>query len=186
MNLLNEIIWLKNKHKLRKIKFLFLDIDGVLTDGGLWYDANGNVIKCFDVQDGLGIKLLQENGVEVIFISGGQGGSSEIRAKILGIKICLVGVKNKSNALKNLQTKFKINKEDSAYVGDDLNDISVKPLVSLLLAPKSANKIFKNHTHLTLSKEGGKGAIRELSDRILEAKGYLQKYNCKGWVESNY
>ena len=102
-----EIKWRLLFKKLRKIEYLILDVDGVLTDGGLWYDANGNVIKCFDVQDGLGIKLLQENGVEVIFISGGQGGSSEIRAKILGIKICLVGVKNKSNALKNLQTKFK-------------------------------------------------------------------------------
>ena len=80
--------WWRLGKRLRQIKLLVLDVDGVLTDGGLWFDANGQLIKRFDVRDGLGIRLLQKAGIEIAFLSGGQGGATEVRAHQLGI--CLL------------------------------------------------------------------------------------------------
>ena len=84
-----KFLWILNKKKLQRIKLLVLDVDGVLTDGGLFLSSTGELIKKFNVKDGLGIKLLQHNNIEVAFLSGGAGGSSEIRAKQLNINIVL-------------------------------------------------------------------------------------------------
>ena len=92
---IGELKWMSKKKALSKIKLLALDVDGVLTDGGLWIDSNGGVQKRFDVRDGLGIRLLQEEGLILAFLSGGVGGATEIRARQLGIEHCLIGIKNK-------------------------------------------------------------------------------------------
>ena len=95
--------WLRLRGRLRRITLLVLDVDGVLTDGGLWFDADGRLTKRFDVKDGLGIRLLQQAGLEIAFLSGGQGGATEIRARQLGIRHCLVGIRDKPAALGKLQ-----------------------------------------------------------------------------------
>ena len=84
--------WWLLRHRLRRIRLLVLDVDGVLTDGGLWFDADGRLSKRFDVRDGLGIRLLQQTGLEIALLSGGQGGATEVRARQLGIQHCLVGI----------------------------------------------------------------------------------------------
>jgi 3-deoxy-D-manno-octulosonate 8-phosphate phosphatase (KDO 8-P phosphatase) len=117
---------------------LVLDVDGVLTDGGLWFDASGQLIKRFDVRDGLGIRLLQQTGVEIAFLSGGQGGATEVRARQLGIQHCLVGIKDKPEALLQLQQQLGIDMAETGFVGDDLNDLAVRPVVGLLMAPADA------------------------------------------------
>ena len=96
-------------------------------------------MKKFNVKDGLGIKLLQGVGIEIVFMSGGSGGAAEERAKQLGIKSCLVGVKDKYRELRTLQQEMKVTKSDTIYVGDDINDLVVKPLVNLLFAPSNAS-----------------------------------------------
>ena len=103
-------LWWRIGKRLRQIKLLVLDVDGVLTDGGLWFDASGQLIKRFDVRDGLGIRLLQQAGVEIAFLSGGQGGATEVRARQLGIQHCLVGIKDKPEALLRLQQRLGVNR----------------------------------------------------------------------------
>ena len=100
---MNELSWWLLRRHLRSIQLLVLDVDGVLTDGGLWLDAKGNLSKRFDVRDGLGIRLLQEEGLHIAFLSGGLGGATEARARQLGITHCLVGIKDKPAALCTLQ-----------------------------------------------------------------------------------
>ena len=125
--------WWFLRRRLRRIQLLVLDVDGVLTDGGLWFDAEGRLSKRFDVRDGLGIRLLQQAGLEIALLSGGQGGATEVRARQLGIAHCLVGIKDKPQALAELQQQVGVSSEQTAFVGDDLNDLAVRPAVELLL-----------------------------------------------------
>ena len=163
--------WWRIGKRLRQIKLLVLDVDGVLTDGGLWFDASGQLTKRFDVRDGLGIRLLQQAGVEIAFLSGGQGGATEVRAHQLGIEHCLVGIKDKPEALLKLQQQLGIDSSETAFVGDDLNDLAVRPVVGLLIAPADACTPVRLGAHAVLRKRGGHGAIRELAETILQARG---------------
>ena len=177
--------WWRIGKRLRQIKLLVLDVDGVLTDGGLWFDATWQLTKRFDVRDGLGIRLLQQAGVEIAFLSGGQGGATEMRAHQLGIKHCLVGIKNKPEALLQLQQQLRIDSSETAFVGDDLNDLAVRPVVGLLIAPADACAPVRLGAHAVLRKRGGHGAIRELAETILQARGRWQNLKRDGWRDRN-
>ena len=177
--------WWRIGKRLRQIKLLVLDVDGVLTDGGLWFDASGQLTKRFDVRDGLGIRLLQQSGVEIAFLSGGQGGATEVRAHQLGIKHCLVGIKDKPEALLQLQQQLGIDSSETAFVGDDLNDLAVRPVVGLLIAPADACAPVRLGAHAVLRKRGGHGAIRELAETILQARGRWQTLKRDGWRDRN-
>ena len=163
--------WWRLGKQLRRIKLLVLDVDGVLTDGGLWLDAKGQLIKRFDVRDGLGIRLLQQTGVKIAFLSGGQGGATEVRARQLGIQHCLVGIKDKPEAVLQLQQQLGIHMAETSFVGDDLNDLAVRPVVGLLMAPADACAPVRQGAHAVLRNKGGHGAIRELAERILQSRG---------------
>ena len=106
--------WWSLRQRLARIQLLVLDVDGVLTDGGLWFDASGQLIKRFDVRDGLGIRLLQQAGLQLAFLSGGQGGATQVRAQQLGIAHCLVGIKDKPAALTTLQNQLGVSPERTA------------------------------------------------------------------------
>jgi 3-deoxy-D-manno-octulosonate 8-phosphate phosphatase (KDO 8-P phosphatase) len=177
--------WWWIRTRLRRIKLLVLDVDGVLTDGGLWFDASGQLIKRFDVRDGLGIRLLQQTGVEIAFLSGGQGGATEVRARQLGIQHCLVGIKDKPEALLQLQHELKIDIAETGFVGDDLNDLAVRPVVGLLMAPADACAPVRHGAHAVLKNKGGHGAIRELAERILQTRGRWQNLKRDGWRDRN-
>ena len=177
--------WWRIGKRLRQIKLLVLDVDGVLTDGGLWFDASGQLTKRFDVRDGLGIRLLQQAGVEIVFLSGGQGGATEVRAHQLGIEHCLVGIKDKPEALLQLQQQLGIDSSETAFVGDDLNDLAVRPVVGLLIAPADACAPVRLGAHAVLRKRGGHGAIRELAETILQARGRWQNLKRNGWRDRN-
>ena len=182
---MREWRWWRLGKQLKRIKLLVLDVDGVLTDGGLWFDANGQLIKRFDVRDGLGIRLLQQTGIEIAFLSGGQGGATEVRARQLGIQHCLVGIKDKPEALIQLQQRLGINIAETAFVGDDLNDLAVRPFVGLLIAPADACAPVREGAHAVLRKRGGHGAIRELAERILQTRGRWQNLKRDGWRNRN-
>ena len=177
--------WWWIRTRLRRIKLLVLDVDGVLTDGGLWFDASGQLIKRFDVRDGLGIRLLQQTGVQIAFLSGGQGGATEVRARQLGIHHCLVGIKDKPEALLQLQQELGIDMAETGFVGDDLNDLAVRPVVGLLMAPADACAPVRQGAHAVLRNKGGHGAIRELAERILQTRGRWQKLKRDGWRDQN-
>ena len=165
--LLMEIKWILNSRKIAKIKLLIFDIDGVLTNGKLLINEDGDIFREFNVRDGLGIKLLQENNIIVAFISGGEGKSTLQRATMLGISNCLINVKNKQLALRRLQKKLNILPSNTAFVGDDINDLVVKEDVSLLIGTKDSSPQFSMNADLLLKSCGGMGIAREISDRIL-------------------
>ena len=182
---MNELRWWLLRRGLGSIQLLVLDVDGVLTDGGLWYDTQGHLSKRFDVRDGLGIRLLQQAGLHIAFLSGGQGGATEVRARQLGINHCLVGIKDKPAALTALQYQLGVSAEQTAFVGDDLNDLAVRPVVGLLFAPADACRPVRQGANAVLSRRGGHGAVRELAERILQVRGHWVQLSRNGWRDRN-
>ena len=171
--------------RLASIELLVLDVDGVLTDGGLWFNPEGQLQKRFDVRDGLGIRLLQQAGLKLAFLSGGRGGATEVRAQQLGIEHCLVGIKNKPAALNQLQRNVGVSAKATAFVGDDFNDLAVRHHVRLLIAPADGCKPLRRQSDAVLQHEGGRGAVRELAERILEQRGHLKDIQRRGWIDRN-
>jgi len=177
--------WWRRRGQLSRVRLLVLDVDGVLTDGGLWYGPDGELIKRFDVRDGLGIRLLQRAGVEVAFLSGGRGGATEARAAHLGIRHCLVGVGDKPAALARLQGELAMAIEVTAFVGDDVNDLAVRPRAGLLVATADAALPLRRRADLVLEREGGQGAVRELAERLLRPTHLWREISGEGWRERN-
>ena len=180
-----ELQWWRLRSRLAAIEAVVLDVDGVLTDGGLWYGPGGELIKRFDVRDGLGIRLLQHAGVEVALLSGGRGGATEVRARQLGIQHCLVGAKDKPLALAQLQQQLGLAREQLLFVGDDLNDLALQGRVALLIATADAAKPLRRRADAVLRRDGGLGAVRELAERLLQARGSWEQISRDGWRDRN-
>jgi len=183
--LLHALRWRRQRPGLRQIKLLVLDVDGVLTDGGLWFDPNGLLQKRFDVRDGLGIRLLQQAGLQLAFLSGGKGGATEVRARQLGIDHCLVGIKDKPTALAQLQQQLGVTPSSTAFIGDDLNDLAVRHQVRLLITPADACPAVRRQADGVLHRRGGHGAVRELAEHILKAQGLWTDLSRNGWRDRN-
>jgi 3-deoxy-D-manno-octulosonate 8-phosphate phosphatase (KDO 8-P phosphatase) len=173
------------RRQLADLRLLVLDVDGVLTDGGLWTTESGEVIKRFDVRDGLGIRLLQQAGLEVAWLSGGKSGATEQRARYLGIRHVLTAVKDKPAALAELQRSLGFSAAQSAFVGDDLNDLAVRPAVGLLIATADAVQPLRRRADWVLDRNGGDGAVRRLAEEILQARGAWTDLAGAGWRDRN-
>jgi len=157
--------------KARKLKLLILDVDGVLTDGRLFFDAEGNEYKSFHARDGHGIKLLRQTGVEVAVISGRKSTSVALRMKSLGIEHVYQGHENKVAAFNEVIKKVGITHEQAAYVGDDLLDLPIMLRVGLAIAVNDANFAVKHRADWCTTLAGGQGAVREVCDLIMQAQG---------------
>lgn len=155
----------------KSIKILILDVDGVMTDGGIYVDYKGRELKKFNALDGHGIKILMNFGIEIAIISGRLSKSITSRTKDLGIKLCYQGAIKKSVALQDILTKTGLDKSEAAYIGDDIIDLSVMKKVGLPVAVANAENIIKDVALLTTTKNGGDGAIREVCDYLLKAQG---------------
>jgi len=184
-HLLREWQWQGQRRQLAQLQLLVLDVDGVLTDGGLWFNPDGQLQKRFDVRDGLGLKWLQKVGLHLAFLSGGRGGATEVRARQLGIEHCLVGIKDKPPALSALQEQLGVAQSRTAFLGDDLNDLAVRDHVGLLLAPRDACRPLRRQADAVLRHRGGHGAVRELAERILQARGDWETLRRHGWRDRN-
>ncbi len=171
--------------RLRDLRLLVLDVDGVLTDGGLWTTESGEVLKRFDVRDGLGIRLLQQAGLEVAWLSGGKSGATEQRARYLGIRHVLTAVKDKPAALEQLQASLGLSAAECAFVGDDLNDLAVRPAVGLLIATADAVRPLRRRADWVLDRDGGHGAVRRLAEEILRSRGEWAVLAGSGWRDRN-
>lgn len=158
------------KERLKKIKLLILDVDGVLTDGSIVYSSNGEEIKTFNVHDGYGIEILRQEGIPVAIITGRISQIVEKRAKDLKIEDLIQGTIDKVPAAESFARKYNITFEEIAFMGDDLFDIPLLQRVGFSCAPKNARKEVKRIVHYVTKKEGGKGAVREVIDMILEAQ----------------
>jgi 3-deoxy-D-manno-octulosonate 8-phosphate phosphatase (KDO 8-P phosphatase) len=157
--------------KAKKLKLLILDVDGVLTDGRLFFDDQGKEYKCFHARDGHGIKLLRQTGVEVAVISGRQSNSVALRMKNLGVETVYQGHENKIAAFNEIVQKMSIEPEHIAHVGDDLLDLPIMMRVGLSIAVNDANNSVKKYANWCTETPGGLGAVREVCDFIMQAQG---------------
>jgi 3-deoxy-D-manno-octulosonate 8-phosphate phosphatase (KDO 8-P phosphatase) len=159
------------KTKLANIDLLLLDVDGVLTDGSITYSDSGEQIKSFHSRDGLGLRLLMDSGIGVGIITGRKSKALEYRCENLGITLLFDGIKDKSKALDTITARTGIAAEKTAFVGDDLIDLPVMKRVGLSFCVPEAPEEVKTHSDIITSKKGGHGAVREICDSILKARG---------------
>ena len=158
--------------KLKYIKLIVLDFDGVFTDGGIYLNHKYEGFRRFDVKDGLGIKLLQKNDFKIAIISGSNSKIIDERANSLGIKIVRKGISCKLKTLQEIQEDLNIKIEETIFLGDDINDLTVLPNVSLLIVPSDAHIGCKRKASYISKSMGGKGFIREIVDNLLIAKNF--------------
>jgi 3-deoxy-D-manno-octulosonate 8-phosphate phosphatase (KDO 8-P phosphatase) len=151
------------------IRLLLLDVDGVLTDGRLYYGPDGEALKAFDVKDGHGIVLVRDH-VELGVVSGRPGKASERRLEELRFRHLVFGQRDKLEGYARL-AHLGVPDEAVAYMGDDVNDVPLLRKVGLAAAPADARPEAKEASHFVASSPGGRGAVRELCDLILRAKG---------------
>ena len=154
-----------------KINHLILDVDGVLTDGTLFFDANGSEIKGFNVQDGHGIKLWMRAGNSLAIITGRESSVVSHRCSDLGIEYVYQNAKNKLSALNEYISENNVNPIGICYIGDELVDIPVFRKVGLAVAVSNGVPEVLEHADIITDKSGGKGAVREIIDFLLKEKG---------------
>jgi len=160
--------------KARKIQLLVLDVDGVLSDGRLYFSNSGEEIKNFHIQDGLGIKLLARGGVETAIITGRSSAIVARRAEQLGIRHVMQGREDKLAALQELCATLTLDMGAIAYMGDDLPDLAAIRRAGLGLTVANANTVVRDHADWISQYNGGDGAVREACELILDAQGKLQ------------
>ncbi|CRK85590.1 3-deoxy-D-manno-octulosonate 8-phosphate phosphatase KdsC [Candidatus Providencia siddallii] len=161
--------------KAIKVKLLICDVDGVMSNGFIYINNNGEELKSFNVRDGYGIRCLLKNNIEVAIITGRKTKLLENRAKDLGITHIYQGQCNKLNAFYKLLKKLQLTKEEIAYIGDDLNDLPVITKVGLSVAVADAHPALLFEVDYVTKISGGKGAVRELCDLILLSKNVKNK-----------
>lgn len=157
----------------KHIKLLILDVDGVLTDGRLYYSDNGIEMKTFHVQDGQGLKMLQENGISVAIITSRKSSIIDRRMAELGIDHYIQGQKNKTEAYETLLEKFESTDETTAYVGDDLVDLPLIRRAGLGIVVANANPLVAECADWQTESRGGEGAVREICDMLLTVQGKI-------------
>lgn len=158
-----------------RIRMLILDVDGVMTDGGLYYDSQGRIMKRFNVQDGLGIKAAQAAGLEIAVITGLSSAAVESRVTELGITHYFHGHINKVPLLKRLAEDSGYGLDEMAYLGDDWVDAGPMLKVGVPMAVANAQPEIKNIARMVTEKSGGHGAVREAIMLILEARGLREE-----------
>jgi YrbI family 3-deoxy-D-manno-octulosonate 8-phosphate phosphatase len=150
---------------------LAMDVDGVLTDAGMYYSESGDELKKFHTRDGMGIKMLQAAGIITAFITKEKTAIVERRGKKLAVPEVHQGVDDKLTDLTRLVRKYGLTLAQVAYIGDDVNDFEVLKAVGFSAAPADAMPVVIDVVHYVCAKKGGEGAVRELADLILAARG---------------
>jgi 3-deoxy-D-manno-octulosonate 8-phosphate phosphatase (KDO 8-P phosphatase) len=150
-----------------QVRLLGVDIDGVLTDGGVWWDSNGGVSRRFDIKDGLGLVRFREAGGVVVVISSSPSQVGLERLSALGITEIFTGVADKATPLAEAMTRHNVSRGEAAYMGDDLPDLACFELVGLALAPADAIADVSRRADYVTNAAGGRGAVREVCDLIV-------------------
>lgn len=153
------------------IKCLILDVDGVMTEGGIIYTAKGDEIKCFNSQDGLGLALARRGGLKLAVITGRHSEMVDRRTKELKFDFVRMGCHNKTEAIKELAAELAISTAEMAYMGDDLNDLGALSLVGFPMAPANGVAEVKAVAKFIATKGGGHGAVREAIEYIFKKAG---------------
>ena len=160
---------------LTNIKLVILDVDGTLTDGGVYIDSNGVETKKFNIKDGAGIVLAEKVGVEFMILTGRKSYCVEHRAKELKIKYVLQGIANKLSYLQQFLSQQGLSPEDVAYIGDDVNDLECMRIVGFTACPADAVEEVRQQCDFVSRYDGGQGAVREVCDMIRKSKSVINR-----------
>lgn len=162
------------RSRAKGIRLLALDVDGVLTDGSIFMDDVGGEYKAFYVRDGHGLKLLQRAGIQIALITGRSSGVVDARARELGITYVYQGALDKRLPFQDLKAASGFTDHEIAYMGDDVVDLPILSQVGLAAAPVDAHAAVLERVHLVSRHVGGRGAVRELCDLLLESQGLME------------
>lgn len=162
------------RERAAAVRALVLDVDGVLTDGTLWYGPDGEIMKAFSVRDGLGLRLLKIEGLAVAVISAKRSAALAARLRDLDIAHVYLGREDKLRALDELVTTLSILPAQMAYVGDDLLDLPALDVVGLPITVADAHPRVRARAAWVTQALGGRGAVREIAEGLLEARGRLE------------
>lgn len=161
--------------RAKLIRLVAFDVDGVMTDGGLYYSDSGEEFKRFNSLDGHGLKMLRASGVEIAIITGRTSRCVAARAQNLGIAHVYQGVENKLEAMVDLLNKLKLSRDAAAYMGDDVGDLTVMRHVGMAITVPDAPLLVREHSHYITQRNGGYGAVRETCEMIMSAQDTLDK-----------
>ena len=151
-----------------RIKLFAMDVDGVLTDGGMYYSGQGEVLKKFNTRDGVGIELLRKNNIVSAIITQEESKIVIKRAEKLKVEEVHVGIEDKLRVIEELAQKYNLSLDEVAYIGDDINDLAVLREVGLSFAPSDAMPEVRRAVYQVLSRKGGEGVVREAVEFILQ------------------
>jgi len=159
--------------RAKLIRLVAFDVDGVMTDGGLYYSDSGEEFKRFNSLDGHGLKMLRASGVEIAIITGRTSRCVEARARNLGVTHLYQGVENKLEAMVDVLNKLKLSRDAAAYMGDDVVDLTVMRHVGLAISVPESPQLVREHSGYVTQRSGGHGAVREACEMIMSAQGTL-------------
>lgn len=159
--------------RARRLKLMAFDVDGVLTDGSLFYTDEGVEIKAFNTLDGLGLKMLQNAGIAVAIITGRRARCVALRAQNLGIEHLFQGVEDKLEVMTALLAELRLDADAAGYMGDDVVDLAVMTACGFSATPGDGHALVQRHASLTTIRHGGHGAVREACEFILDSQGRL-------------
>jgi 3-deoxy-D-manno-octulosonate 8-phosphate phosphatase (KDO 8-P phosphatase) len=165
--------------RLKQIKMLIVDIDGVMTDGRIVYSVYGDELKFFDVQDGFGINLLNKAGIKTVIITAKKSRIVKMRARDMKVTRAYQGFINKLKPFNDVLRRYRMKPEEICFIGDDLIDIPVLKRVGFAVAVPNGMEEVKKVAHYTTSKTGGRGAVREICDMILKSQGKWETVTSK-------
>jgi 3-deoxy-D-manno-octulosonate 8-phosphate phosphatase (KDO 8-P phosphatase) len=163
------------RERLAAVRLLAMDVDGVLTDGTLYYGAEGEALKGFHVRDGLGLRLLRGAGIALAVISARESAPLARRVRDLKIRHACFGVEHKGEALDRVSAELGLDRSAIAYAGDDLIDIPAMRRAGLAITVQDGHELVKRHADWVTTAPGGRGAVREIADGLLAARGELEQ-----------
>ncbi|HEX5093487.1 MAG TPA: HAD hydrolase family protein [Burkholderiales bacterium] len=159
--------------RARRLRLMVFDVDGVLTDGRLWFGPDGETLKVFHVRDGHGLRMLAEHGIATALLTGRRSAAVAARAAELGLAHVLQGVQDKGPAYDELLSRLGVDAAAAGYMGDDLPDLPVLSRCGFAIAPRDAHAAALRVAHYVAEAPAGAGAVREVCEFVLRAQGQL-------------
>jgi len=160
----------KLKSKCKKIKLVITDVDGVLTDGGMYYSDKGEIMKKFNAKDGMAVEILRENKIKTVFLTKENSKIVKLRGKKVKADGVYTNILHKEKELVKICSKFNVKPSEIAYIGDDINDIKIMNKIGFSACPNDAIKQLKQSSDHVCKLDGGKGVFREFVELILNSK----------------
>ena len=160
----------KLKDKIKKIKLIATDVDGVLTDGGMYYSSKGDTLKKFQARDGMAVSILKRNTIPTVIITKDRNQIVKKRSSKMNIDKLFDGIKNKEEVVPKLCKLYSLSENNIAYIGDDVNDLEILKRTGFSVTPKDGNLEVKKNVDYTCKSRGGEGVLREVCDLIISMK----------------